>query len=282
MRIVYRRSDEGGGLLRRLGVKNFYLKELKFPDDEGDVLSKEHHHTCFEIHFLKSGHQIYEVGNKRIELSEGEMIFISPYVKHKVQGTEEGVRYSVTFELSTEKVGDGTEKLLSHFTAEISGNIKNSIERIISETEDRSPYYSVIAEGRASEIVSELFRLAGIEISTEEEIAVDGGARFQMAKQYIDDNRNREVTVSEVACFCCISERQLSRIFSKTAGMGIAEYSRKVRCAYLKELLADPSLPLKRISGLAGFNNEYYFNSYFKRCVGMSPGAYRRSIAIKS
>ena len=284
MRIIYRQSEEGGGLFERLGIRNFYLKELRFPDDEGEVLSKEHHHTCFEIHFLKSGHQIYELGEEHLELSQGEAIFIYPYVRHKVRGINNGVRYSVTFEFSDDEGQDknAVGKSSFCFGAPISENIIGSIERIMSETQDRASYYSVISEGRAAEIVSELLRLAEINRKEESENAIDGGARFQMAKQYITDNRDRDVTVSAVACFCCISERQLSRIFAKEADMGVAEYSRKVRCSYLKELLADPSLSLKQISVISGFGNEYYFNSYFKRCVGMSPGAYRKSIAISN
>ena len=155
MRIVYRQSNEKSGLLERLGVKNFFLKELKFPDDEGDVLSKEHHHTCFEIHFLKSGRQTYELGGKSTELSCGELIFICPYVKHKVRGADEGIRYSVTFELSGENGRAIPEKNTApYFTAPISENIKNSIERILAETEEKAAYYSIVAEGRAAEIVS--------------------------------------------------------------------------------------------------------------------------------
>ena len=42
------------------------------------------------------------------------------------------------------------------------------------------------------------------------------------------------------------------------------------------KMLADRSLSLKRISDIMNFNNEYYFNAFFKKWAGMPPGEYRK------
>jgi AraC-like DNA-binding protein len=46
----------------------------------------------------------------------------------------------------------------------------------------------------------------------------------------------------------------------------------------IEKLLSDPSLSLRQISEKMEFNNEYHFNSFFKKYAGMTPGAYRKSV----
>jgi AraC-like DNA-binding protein len=99
-----------------------------------------------------------------------------------------------------------------------------------------------------------------------------------MAKQYISDNINTPLTVLEVADYCHLSTKQLTRIFIIEEGMHTAEYIRKMRCIEIEKLLCDKALSLKAISEQMGFSSEYYFNSYFKKYAGLAPGIYRRSM----
>ena len=98
-----------------------------------------------------------------------------------------------------------------------------------------------------------------------------------MATQYIQDNIEQAPTVSEVAAYCGVSERQLSRIFAGE-GQSPAEIIRAQRVRRIEELLADPSLSLKDIGDRMGFSDEYYFNAFFKKYAGMTPGAYRKTM----
>ena len=61
----------------------------------------------------------------------------------------------------------------------------------------------------------------------------------------------------------------------------VTAYVRDVRVAYLKELLLDKSLSLREIIEKGGFLGEYNFHSFFKRCKGISPGAYRKIHAFR-
>ena len=101
--------------------------------------------------------------------------------------------------------------------------------------------------------------------------------RFLLASQYIDDNVRQNVSVAELASYCCISEKQLQRIFEREAGVSVKEYISKKRAIEIEKLLLDPALSLRDVSEKMNFNNEYYFNAFFKKYAGMSPGAYRKS-----
>ena len=52
-------------------------------------------------------------------------------------------------------------------------------------------------------------------------------------------------------------------------------YIQRKKIDYSIELLKNKDLSLSAISTMLGFPNEYYFNTYFKKAVGLPPGAYR-------
>ena len=44
----------------------------------------------------------------------------------------------------------------------------------------------------------------------------------------------------------------------------------------MERLISDMTLTLKEISDRMNFNNEYYFNAFFKKHIGMPPGTYKK------
>ena len=103
--------------------------------------------------------------------------------------------------------------------------------------------------------------------------------RLSIAKQYIEDNIERSISLSELAAYCYLSEKQLTRIFRQGEGVSAAEYVRQRRCRKIEELLAGSDLTLCAISEQMGFSSEYYFNAFYKKYAGMTPGAYRKSVS---
>jgi len=99
--------------------------------------------------------------------------------------------------------------------------------------------------------------------------------RLSMAKQYIKDNAESNLKVSEVADYCYISSKQLTRLFEKE-NTSPAKYIRHCRIARIESLLGDRNLSLKNISEIMNFSSEYQFNSFFRKYSGMPPGEYRK------
>jgi AraC-like DNA-binding protein len=120
--------------------------------------------------------------------------------------------------------------------------------------------------------------LAGIRDTLNGTVNSEEDHRLTIAKQYIEDNICQPISVSELASYCYISEKQLGRIFVSECGLTVMEYIRKMKCRQIEKMLSDPSLSLRQISEKMNFNNEYHFNSFFKKYAGMSPGTYRKAI----
>jgi AraC-like DNA-binding protein len=111
-------------------------------------------------------------------------------------------------------------------------------------------------------------------LSTEDGSEID--LRVAMARQYIADNIELHPTIEEVAAYCYLGTKQLTRMFLCAEGMTLNAYIREQKIAHIRRLLSDSDLPLSEISDRMQFSSEYYFNTYFKSHTGMTPGKYRQ------
>lgn len=95
------------------------------------------------------------------------------------------------------------------------------------------------------------------------------------ALAYIAKRLAAPITLEETSAAVGMSRFHFSRVFHAATGATFSEYLGAERIKKAKELLSDPSLPMKRICELAGFSDAAYFSSAFKRREGMSPSEYR-------
>ena len=127
------------------------------------------------------------------------------------------------------------------------------------------------------EILVCVFRLSGMEEKKNTQ-KQEENVYVSLAKQYIDNNIEMAPSVEEVSEYCYLSTKQLTRIFQRYEDISPGEYIKNRRSLKIEKLLADDSLSLKQISERMNFNNEYYFNSFFKKYSGMPPGEYRKML----
>ena len=227
----------------------------------------------YEVHFMLSGAAHYFVGEESVRLSAGEMLVIPPGVMHVSKNDSEDMsKYSLTFTQNEKRKDSGyihtviDERLTECFS-------------VISDDLTLGGYRGLITDTRVYEIVVRMLLILGrrssVKYETKEHLR---DARLLLAKQYIRDNISRQVSVPEVASYCCISPKQLSRIFVVEEGVCVAEYIRRERCAEIERLLLESDKSLSEISEIMDFASEYYFNTFFKKNSGITPGAYRKTV----
>lgn len=283
LEILYRQANTGElpqfDSLNALGIERFYIKRLYYKSDRTSVTRKGHHHTGFEIHIIEHGYQTYEIGGKSVTVNEGELLLISQLVNHIAKSEDaETKKYAITFTASQYcPLTHEKEHISDYFLGTVPSALYENLTFIKNEYDSNKAYSDAIIASRAHECALMLFRLLGVSECTAEPHS-EGDERLFLAKQYIRDNVLRPVTLPEVASYCCISSKQLTRIFSRWEGVTVTEYVRKQRCLYIEKLLYDRSLSLREISEMMNFSSEYYFNALFKRHSGMSPGAFRKML----
>ena len=88
------------------------------------------------------------------------------------------------------------------------------------------------------------------------------------------DFTDRDLTVSNLALLCGISEVYLRRLFAQLYGMSPKEYIIKKRIEYAKMLLCSESFSVSEISVLCGYSDPCHFSREFARIVGAPPKKY--------
>lgn len=82
--------------------------------------------------------------------------------------------------------------------------------------------------------------------------------------------------VAGAVSVCGIPERSLKRRFKIATGSTLIEYVQNLRIEEAKRLLENASTAAEEIAALVGYDNPAFFRRLFKRCTGLTPGAYRR------
>jgi len=120
-----------------------------------------------------------------------------------------------------------------------------------------------------------LLRLAG---EPQRDAALVTGLPFavQTAVSIIDNELRSGITVAELARRIGISHNQLTRLFKRSLGTGVAAHIRTRRLERARHLLERSSLPVNAIAVEVGMPDLQQFNKFIRRGTGKAPSALRR------
>jgi two-component system response regulator YesN len=99
-------------------------------------------------------------------------------------------------------------------------------------------------------------------------------------KEYIAANYQEGITLSEMARKFNLSSGHLSNLFHEETGESFSDYLNMLRLNKAKEFLKTTDDKIYQIADQLGFNDAYYFSSWFKKQVGASPTTYRDNINL--
>lgn len=272
MKILYKQPEnDNSSSLSRFDIQNCYFKKLYVERDRSSITKNTHHHTEFELHIVIDGCQKYEVGGKIHNLESGTFLIIYPNVSHKViASTPNTHKISITF-------NKPTNDHINYFCGTLTEQLSDNIAFISKEALFKKEISTTLIENSILLIIVSIFRMSGIKENDKAHIQ-DENTTISLVKQYISDNIEMALSVTDVSEYCYLSAKQLTRIFKKSEGVSPGEFIIKRRIEKIETLLAEDSFSLKQISEMMNFKNEYYFNAFFKKYSGMPPGEYRKML----
>ena len=101
---------------------------------------------------------------------------------------------------------------------------------------------------------------------------------YRAALSYLRDRfRDPDLTVSDLAAHCGVSERWLSEIFSEAGGKSPKDCITDLRISYAKELLSG-NRSITEIAEASGFRDVYQFSRCFRSACGQPPREFRRNL----
>lgn len=284
MKILYRQAQKSDDkkhsdcYFADYGIKKCYFKYIEQKTAGGDSAKKKHSHTCYEFHMMINGIQSYESQGTVFQVREGEFLMIPPLIAHMQTDSDRYIKkYALTFSLeSNSALNCLPQKCIKGTLPE---EVMRSLAFVHRESEEALGCFEEMIESRIFETVVLMIRASGGVINNRHtQPAPSRDARVELVKQYVKDNIEEQLSVTELSAYCYVCERHLTRIFMACEGKTVAEYVREEKVRHIEELLRDTDLTLSEISERMKFSTESGFNAFFKKNNGMSPGEYRKMI----
>ena len=270
MKILFKQNKTCNAL-KDYGINDCYLKEISSSKPNNHITKSSHHHKDFEIHIIQNGHCIYEADDDEYTAKEGYYFLIPPKKRHKMLFQDKStVKYALSFNIAQPH---GLNKC---YIGKVPQRFFENIHFIKEENEKNKFISCKLTEHSVMESIIILLRSAGYEENTVSVTTSDENHTITMAKKYISANTDMSLTAKSLAEYCHISPRQLSRIFNKYESTSPMQYIASQRTERIRYYLKETDLTLSEISDRMHFPNEYYFNTFSAKHLGMPPGAYRK------
>ncbi len=232
-----------------------------------------HSHREIEIVYHPSGRGMTRLGNRReIAFAPSDAVLYPPNEPHDQTMVEEGEDFCIQIAVP---IGRKVQPLSTLHVANIaSAALADAIKALSRGYSGLSAIEQAILDLRATTVLMELIHTACIE--NEQGTLTEGERHVVKAERYIAENFGQIGSMNEVASEVGISHDHLRHLFKELRGKSLIRHVNEVRIERAKTLLVQSILPLKQISSLCGFSDEYYFSTVFRSLTGTTPGRHRR------
>lgn len=123
----------------------------------------------------------------------------------------------------------------------------------------------------------ELFLLHALRDSTRSNRTIysRSAQNYMAVVKLLNENINKNLTLTEIASQCSMSSANLKKIFHKYAGIGVIKYYTILKMKRAIQLLTDGQT-VGEVSRALGYADQNYFSAAFKRELGCAPSVYHK------
>ena len=219
------------------------------------------------IFYVVSGEGVLETPEGDFRLKAGQAIFMRKGIPTHYYAVGEAFSTAwVTF------VGKGAEDILTYYGAKNFAflNDEDVLTRITG-------IIKMLDRGSTPDQVSQ--KTYGLVTYFFDKLKQDNTSnKLLRAKEYVDKNYFRDISVSDIAEHVGISESMIYRIFKEQGNTSPVEYIRHVRIFNAeKMLLNENKLSISEVAQACGFSDIAYFCKVFKSETGITPKKYQNT-----
>lgn len=102
--------------------------------------------------------------------------------------------------------------------------------------------------------------------------------RIGLALTYIRKRIYDSIDLNSLADLTCLSKDHFIRLFKTEMGITPLQYINRKKIEKAQLILLTSDMPVKNISFLLGYEDQSYFNRFFKKVIGVTPQEYRYSV----
>lgn len=262
------------------------------------LLEHEHSHNYVETYYVFSGQCHIYFPDRDLQLQQGDMIFIAPQARHRVESFQ---KRNFIIDLSTRATTFESlfrqqlsyDALLSAFFRKIiyekadlnyilfhtkgDEDIKMALKNIAMETSLRDAYNEILYTSWSNIIFSTLLRKYYNEVETDPPLENNN---FSRILKYISDHFNT-VSLDELAEFFNYSKPHICNLIKTNTGRTLTSLVNEQKLLKAKTLLETTDYSIEEITELIGFTSSDHFLRIFRKAFGVTPGKYRKQIKAK-
>ena len=240
----------------------------------------QHH----ELIYTCDGRGSFRIGDKQYPVKKGVLLYIPPNTPYSIEVNEKipsgflTVHFSyadVVFSDGKWNVVETTSTLPLHPAQELQDAIpvEEQFQKLVDCWNAKLPGYEFMTRTMLQQLLITITQTAS-------KSSRNYAASLKVEKiiQYMHQNLNGKITLSELAKFVQMTPFYMARTFKTATGYTIIEYFNKLKIDKSKELLIEGNKKVKEVARELGFVDEFYFSRMFKKAEGINPSEFSSKI----
>ncbi len=245
-------------------------------DFEGEM------HDFWELVYIKSGCAIATADDRIYKIAPGQLLFHKPLEFHRIKSAYDSTPrlMNVSFTAKGNRMKEFENKFFElsetqQTRYEEINRIVGEISRLFNNNLTRSNEYTKLCS-KATIMLESLL----LEINENQQVITkkptEHEKQFATIITILKENCERNLSIDEIAVLCKMSTSNMKKIFAKYSDIGIAKYYLKLKLRCACELLQN-GISTTEIAYNLSFSSVAYFNTVFKREMGITPAQYRKA-----
>lgn len=251
------------------------LEVVGFVRSQAGTRAAPHEHPFWELIYICRGGGEHILGDKLYPSAEKEFFLVPPGVRHGYLNSPRGETSKLYLGFSAS--GPDTRRIMERKGCHLSDDELFRLKfEAISERIMRENEVSLRREERMMllSLLPEILRRA---LPDDDDRAGQSrqGALVEKIRRYLKSNRNRTVTVAEVAAALYLSPHYVGDVFRDATGMSMKEYHTALQMEYALRLIKETQLTVSEIAGRLGYSGIHYFSRKFSEYYHLPPSFFR-------
>lgn len=255
-------------------------------------------HDHFEMVYIKKGTAVFQIEGIDVNMTPHSIVIIKPGRAHKFIVKSEFCEFivlSFTFKTQKNELDShvSLNDFIEHIEDEATGDYlhltlskKNDIVHVMNRILRERMKYQVWGDFLSCLLIIELFVLLSRTLKQEwEQSAKNRNLKLHellsIAKEYIDNNYDKDLTLTHVAKYIYLSDSYFAHSFKDKFGISPKSYILKVRIEAAKEYLMNTDVKVADVAKMVGFSSQQRFNDIFRKHENMTPLAYRQKCKLE-
>ncbi|MBK0347743.1 helix-turn-helix domain-containing protein [Aerococcaceae bacterium zg-ZJ1578] len=238
--------------------------------------SMMHYHDFTEIFYCLDGEGHMQTHFGMQPIKKHSLIIVNPYVEHTEHSSiHNPLKYVVIGTRGPELIFP--EKILANdlfLFDDTNLTYYHLINLILDEITIRQDYTSQIIDHLTNALLLTLSNHANSLFSSNNRSKLLSPS-VSLAKNYIDNNYSKQITLETLEQRSHISKYHLSHLFKEEVGMSPINYLMEVRFHHAIELIKSTNYSIIQIAQTVGFYSNHYFSKKFKERYGITPKVFR-------